>query len=178
MRTKAFAPVRIGSALDLLPSAFATAMEAPLGKAGIYNVGADHNNFTIGEIAEMVAAEIPGTKVVYHQGSDDARSSWSLEGPLFKGWKVTAAARTSAGRTLVATASDVYGPAIHVSDDLTTWRQTASAAARSSSAMSETPWLFISALNSASDRSRCLATNSNVPSIISFDGLIPIALPA
>jgi photosystem II stability/assembly factor-like uncharacterized protein len=54
--------------------------------------------------------------------SDD-RKSWRLEGPLFKGWKVTATARADDGRYFVATASMVYGPALHVSDDLQSWRQ-------------------------------------------------------
>lgn len=55
--------------------------------------------------------------------SDAGRERWELEGPLFKGWKVTAAARDERGRTFLATASDVYGAAIHASDDLETWRQ-------------------------------------------------------
>src|SRR5207237_9846347 len=46
-----------------------------------------------------------------------------LEGPFFKGWKVTAALRAPAGTTYVATASDVYGAAIHASEDLARWRQ-------------------------------------------------------
>lgn len=54
--------------------------------------------------------------------SDD-RSDWRLEGPLFKGWKVTASTREPGGPWIVATASDVYGPALHLSDDLVTWRQ-------------------------------------------------------
>jgi hypothetical protein len=54
--------------------------------------------------------------------SDD-RKQWRIDGPLFKGWKVTASTRDDAGRYYVATASDVYGPAIHVSDDLEDWRQ-------------------------------------------------------
>jgi hypothetical protein len=51
------------------------------------------------------------------------RVDWSVEGPLFKGWKVTAATRDADGRIYVATASDVYGPAIHASEDLASWRQ-------------------------------------------------------
>lgn len=49
---------------------------------------------------------------------------WQLEGPLFKGWKVTASTRFD-GRYLVATASEVYGPALHSSSDLRTWEQLA-----------------------------------------------------
>ena len=51
------------------------------------------------------------------------RSTFTLEGPFFKGWKVTTSTRLSSGRFLVATASDVYGPALHVSDDLSSFRQ-------------------------------------------------------
>ena len=50
--------------------------------------------------------------------SDRGRSEWSIDGPLFKGWKVTATSRDATGRYFAGTASDVYGPAIHVSDDL------------------------------------------------------------
>ena len=56
--------------------------------------------------------------------SDDSRASFKVQEPLFKGWKVTASARTSTGRTIVATASRVYGAAIQVSDDDgAKWRQ-------------------------------------------------------
>ncbi len=51
------------------------------------------------------------------------RKKWAIEGPLFKGWKATTSARTSGGRYFIATASDVYGPALHVSSDLKQWRQ-------------------------------------------------------
>jgi photosystem II stability/assembly factor-like uncharacterized protein len=51
------------------------------------------------------------------------RRDWSIEGPLFKGWKVTAFARDSAGNYLAGTASFVYGAAIQRSRDLKTWQQ-------------------------------------------------------
>ena len=51
------------------------------------------------------------------------RRDWTIEGPIFKGWRVTATARTPGGRYLVATASHVYGPALHASSDLENWRQ-------------------------------------------------------
>lgn len=51
------------------------------------------------------------------------RASWTVEGPLFKGWKVTASTRTPSGRTLVATASQIYGVALHASKDLKEWKQ-------------------------------------------------------
>jgi len=53
----------------------------------------------------------------------DARDDWRIDGPLFKGWKATSALRGPDGRWILATASDVYGPAVHVSDDLENWRQ-------------------------------------------------------
>ena len=45
--------------------------------------------------------------------SDEGRRSWNIEGPLFGGWRVTSSARGLDGELLVATASPVYGPAIH-----------------------------------------------------------------
>ena len=51
------------------------------------------------------------------------RQRWDIEGPLFKGWKVTASGRSPSGRYLLATTSQVYGAALHVSPDLQTWRQ-------------------------------------------------------
>lgn len=53
----------------------------------------------------------------------DNRRDWDVEGPFFKGWKVTAAERTPEGDYLVATASDVYGPSLHRSRDLHKWQQ-------------------------------------------------------
>jgi len=56
--------------------------------------------------------------------SDARRGEWRVKEPLFKGWKVTASARTNGGRFIVATASQVYGAALQVSDDDgATWRQ-------------------------------------------------------
>jgi len=51
------------------------------------------------------------------------RRTWSIDGPLFKGWKVTAFARLPTGEALLATAHEVYGAAIHKSRDLESWRQ-------------------------------------------------------
>lgn len=51
------------------------------------------------------------------------RRDWQIEGPLFKGWKVTASGRSPSGRYLLATASQVYGAALHAGFDLKTWRQ-------------------------------------------------------
>ncbi len=55
--------------------------------------------------------------------ADASRQSWQVDGPLFKGWKVTSATRNAQGHWLVATASDVYGCAIQKSTDLKTWKQ-------------------------------------------------------
>jgi photosystem II stability/assembly factor-like uncharacterized protein len=55
--------------------------------------------------------------------SDAKRSRWSVEGPLFRGWKVTAAGRDLEEGYLLATASDVYGVAVQRSRDLREWRQ-------------------------------------------------------
>jgi photosystem II stability/assembly factor-like uncharacterized protein len=49
--------------------------------------------------------------------SGAARAQWEVEGPLLKGWRVTASARTASGRCLVATASPVYGVALHGGPD-------------------------------------------------------------
>lgn len=43
------------------------------------------------------------------------RRTWEVSGPFFKGWKVTAGLRLADGRFMVATASHVYGPALHLS---------------------------------------------------------------
>lgn len=42
-----------------------------------------------------------------------ASGSWSFDGPLFPGWKVSAAARDANGDYVVATSSYVYGAMIH-----------------------------------------------------------------
>ena len=53
----------------------------------------------------------------------DDRKDWTIEGPIFKGWKVTAAMRDRDGRWFVATASDVYGAALHSGTDLKNLKQ-------------------------------------------------------
>jgi hypothetical protein len=55
--------------------------------------------------------------------SDAERRRWEIEGPLFKGWKVTATGRSPSGRYFAATASQVYGPALHAGTNLTDWKQ-------------------------------------------------------
>ena len=54
--------------------AFLTAIEAPGEAAGIYNVGCDEQNFTIGQIADKVALHVPGVSVEHRPSGDDARS--------------------------------------------------------------------------------------------------------
>jgi photosystem II stability/assembly factor-like uncharacterized protein len=68
---------------------------------------------------EVLVGTVKGAFVLR---SED-RKRWAVEGPLFKGWKVTAAARDARGRTFAGTASMVYGAAVQVSDDMQTWRQ-------------------------------------------------------
>ncbi len=55
--------------------------------------------------------------------SDAKRERWRIEGPLFRGWRVTAAARDAGGRYFLGVTSFVYGAAIQMSDDLVKWRQ-------------------------------------------------------
>src|SRR2546426_2469148 len=54
--------------------------------------------------------------------SDAARTAWTIEGPLFKGWRITAIGRDG-GRTFLGVNSFVYGATIQASDDLAKWRQ-------------------------------------------------------
>lgn len=52
--------------------------------------------------------------------SDADRNRWSIEGPHFKGWKVTACSRDEKTKQFIlGTASDVYGPALHTGPALT-----------------------------------------------------------
>ena len=51
------------------------------------------------------------------------REEWTLSEPFFAGWKVTTGLRLSDGRYLIGVASDIYGPALQVSEDGETWTQ-------------------------------------------------------
>lgn len=51
------------------------------------------------------------------------REAWTLDGPFFAGWKVTAGLRLADGRYLIGVASDIYGPALQVSEDGEAWTQ-------------------------------------------------------
>jgi nucleoside-diphosphate-sugar epimerase len=57
-------------------TAFLMAAEAPHDRVTgeVFNVGSDHNNFTISEAAVMVAAEIPDTQIDYLDTVEDLRS--------------------------------------------------------------------------------------------------------
>ncbi len=55
--------------------------------------------------------------------SDAARRAWTMEAPIFLGWRVTASARAPDGEFLAATSSGVYGAALHRSRDAKEWRQ-------------------------------------------------------
>ncbi len=48
---------------------------------------------------------------------------WSVSGPLFTGWKVTAWGRTPSGGYLCALGSNWFGASIHRSSDLVEWEQ-------------------------------------------------------
>lgn len=54
--------------------------------------------------------------------SDQNRSNWQIDGPLFKGWKVTAVDRDE-NHWFAGTASFVYGATIQRSKDLENWEQ-------------------------------------------------------
>lgn len=51
------------------------------------------------------------------------RRSWTVDAPFFAGWKVTAGLRLADGRYLIGVASDIYGPALQVSEDGVEWTQ-------------------------------------------------------
>lgn len=52
-----------------------------------------------------------------------ADGGWSVDDPLFPGWRVTAFGRTADGTYLAGTASGWFGPAVHRSSDLVEWTQ-------------------------------------------------------
>jgi nucleoside-diphosphate-sugar epimerase len=54
--------------------AFKLAMESPDATGGIFNVGCDEQNFTIGEVAEKVAAHIPQVQIEQGTNGGDPRS--------------------------------------------------------------------------------------------------------
>jgi hypothetical protein len=54
---------------------------------------------------------------------NEARDTWEIDGPIFKGRKVTASAQCPDGTFLAGTPSWAYGAAIHKSSDLIHWTQ-------------------------------------------------------
>ena len=54
--------------------AFLLAVETPVTKEQVFNVGSDHQNFTVGEIAERVAQRVPDTHIDYAINGHDLRS--------------------------------------------------------------------------------------------------------
>jgi len=56
--------------------AFLAGVEAPsaVASGGVFNVGADHLNFTVGEVADKVVEQVPGTVVEYFDRIEDRRS--------------------------------------------------------------------------------------------------------
>lgn len=54
--------------------AFRCAVEAPAAGARVFNVGSDAQNFTVGEIAERVARQVPNTHIAQAPNGHDLRS--------------------------------------------------------------------------------------------------------
>ncbi len=55
--------------------------------------------------------------------SDTKRETWKVEGPFFKGWKVTTCERDAQGRFIAGVTSNVYGATVQISKDLKKWTQ-------------------------------------------------------
>ncbi|HKZ29593.1 MAG TPA: exo-alpha-sialidase [Acidimicrobiia bacterium] len=70
-----------------------------------------------------VTVAVGTEKGAYLLRSDGARGDWDLEGPLFKGWKVTTFGEAGDGTYLFATGSNWFGAALHRSSDLKEWTQ-------------------------------------------------------
>jgi photosystem II stability/assembly factor-like uncharacterized protein len=52
---------------------------------------------------------------------DDGSGSWSVQGPMFPGWKVSAFGSATDGTHVAAVGSNWFGIGIHRSDDFTSW---------------------------------------------------------
>jgi hypothetical protein len=70
----------------------------------------------------MSVALVIGTKKGAFVLRSEDRAQWQQDFAL-KGWAVTASTRDDKGRVYAAVNHDVYGPSIHVSDDLANWTQ-------------------------------------------------------
>jgi len=55
---------------------------------------------------------------------EESNDSWTVTGPLFPGWKVSAFGSTPEGRHLAAVGSNWFGIGIHTSPDFVEWEQT------------------------------------------------------
>jgi hypothetical protein len=55
-----------------------------------------------------------------------SNGSWTVDGPMFPGWKVTAFGRAPDGAAMAAVGSNWFGVGIHVSEDWANWKQTES----------------------------------------------------
>jgi len=74
----------------------------------------------------MSVSVFAGTRKGLWTATLDGNGTWDILGPYFKGWKVTAIDRVGIDTYVVATGSDVYGPAIHVGSPRDGWTQLAS----------------------------------------------------
>lgn len=54
--------------------AFLLGVETPSAREKIFNVGSDEQNYTVGEVAELVAKHYPGTQIDYAPNGHDLRS--------------------------------------------------------------------------------------------------------
>lgn len=70
-----------------------------------------------------VSVAVGTVKGLFVLRGDARRERFTVEGPLFKGWKVSSLCEAPGGGYFAATASFVYGPTVHRSDDLKRWTQ-------------------------------------------------------
>lgn len=70
-----------------------------------------------------VTVAVGTEKGAYLLRTDAERRDWTITGPLFKGWKVTAFGEAGDGTYLLATGSNWFGAALHRSSDLSDWTQ-------------------------------------------------------
>jgi nucleoside-diphosphate-sugar epimerase len=54
--------------------AFLRAVETPATREKVFNVGSEAQNFTVGQVAELVAAQVPSTHIEYAPNGHDLRS--------------------------------------------------------------------------------------------------------
>lgn len=75
---------------------------------------------------------------------EDTKGDWSVSGPIFPGWKVTAFGKAPDGTHLAAVGSNWFGVGVHRSSDFETWEQTDSPPAwpEDSDRVMEQIWTF------------------------------------